>query len=407
MSEATLYLRLADDATHEAVWQGSDGASGRGALAEVAPLTLGRRVVVFVAGADVLLLDALVPTRKRERLYKAVPFALEERLVADVETLHFAFGRSAPNPLNTAESSVAVAVVARTRMDAWLAALAAAGIVPNSLIPDVLALPLAPQHWTLLQEPTTALLRTGLQSGLALAPEWLPLALGEAALTPDGICVVRDVSAPFHDPLPTLALPTLDLPCPNGVLALLIEGYRPLEAINLLQGAYQRSEPLTQLWQPWRIASILLVALIVLQFVILVLDERQLAAEDVALQKRMKDIYTQTFPDARRLVNPRVQMEQRLNALRAEPEGESGNLLEVLARLAPVLGATQGAELHSLRYKEEGMELDLSITNLQLLDQLKRQLVDAGLDAEVRTARAAGESVDAILQIRGTNKKAQ
>ncbi|CAK0765509.1 Type II secretion system protein L [Gammaproteobacteria bacterium] len=405
-----LYLRLDYPSPGEAAWCTSDGENGSGALAGVVTAATGRRVVVFVAGTEVLLLGATVPTRKRERLLQAVPYALEEHLAADVETLHFALGRPSPGEGNTSLGDIPVAVVARTRMDAWLAALGEEGIAPHALVPDFLALPILPGSWTLLREPGAALLRTGPQSGLALDPEWLPMALEQTSAPPlclrvaNGSLPPSPSSPSFLSALPPLTVPVEELPCPNGSSALLMEGYRPGETIDLLQGPYSRREQFGRLWRPWRAAAVLLLAFGTLQFVDLALEYQRLAAEEVALRTRMTDIYLHAFPDARKVVNPRVQMEQRLNALRTQPDGVSSGLLGLLARAAPVLGATEGLELRTLRYKDGSIELDLSLKDLQLLDRLKQRLADTSLEVEIRSARAQGETVEAHLQIRGLNK---
>jgi len=397
----TLYLRLDHPTPGEATWCTSDGNNGSGVLVDAVPLVVGRRVVVFVAGAEVVLLDAVVPTRKRERLIQAVPYVLEEHLAADVETLHFALGQTSTmgDP-----PSVAVGVVACARMDAWLIALGEVGITPHALVPDTLALPLVPGTWSLLREPGSTLLRTGPQAGFALDPDWFPIALGQAGEPP---LAIRMASAdlPLNlPPFPPVALSIEELPCPNGALGLLMEGYRPGEAIDLLQGAYSRHEQLDRLWRPWRTAAIVLLAFCALQFVDLMLERQRLTAEDVILRGRITDTYLQAFPEARRVVNPRVQMEQRLNALRTQPEGGTTGLLGLLVRAAPVLGKTEGMELHALRYKDSSVELDLSLKDLQLLDGLKQHLTDADLEVEIRSARSQGEAVEAHIQIRNANK---
>ncbi|CAK0745938.1 general secretion pathway protein L [Gammaproteobacteria bacterium] len=414
----TLYLRLDHPSPGEAVWRTNDGDNGGGALTEAAALASGRRVVVFVAGAEVLLLEATVPTRKRDRLLQAVPYVLEEYLAADVETLHFALGHATAATGDDAPA-VAVAVVTRARMDAWLAALGEAGIAPHALVPDTLALPLAAGTWSLLREMNATILRTGPQSGFALDPDWLPIALGQVGEAPLGVRVASPEPplipsnlstssssrlSPLPPPLPPLALPVEDLPCPNGVLSLLMEGYRPEEAIDLLQGAYGRHEQLGRLWRPWRTAAILLLVFGALQFVDLMLEQQRLAAEDIALRSRMGEIYLRAFPEARKVVNPRIQMEQRLNALRTQPETGTTGLLGLLVHAAPVFEKTEGMELHTLRYKDGSIELELSLKDLQLLDRFKQSLTDTGLEVEIRSARAQGETVAAHIQIRSANK---
>ena len=371
----TLFLRLDHPTPGTTEWRTNTGECGSGTLAEAALVAAGRRVVVFVPGTEVLLSEAAVPTRKREQLLQAVPFFLEEQLAEEVGHLHFALGRL---PKSGEGESVPVAVVTRVLMDAWLAALEAAGITPYVLIPDVLALPFSPGTWTLLRDPNISLLRTGLQAGCALDPESLAVALEKA---PADILVD-------------------DLPCPNGSLALLAEGYRPFEAIDLLQGPYSRREQMSRLWRPWQPAAVLFSIWLAGQVTGLVLEQHQLAAEDLALRTQMSDLYLKTFPDAKRVVNPRTQMEQRIVALRNQPEGGTAGLLGLLAKAVPVLSTTAGVDLRNLRYKEGSIEMDLSLKNLQMLDQLKQHLAETGLEVEIRSARAQGDTVEGHLQIR-------
>ena len=91
---------------------------GLGALKDAAAMAVGKQVIVLVPGTDVILTSVTVPTRNRNRMAAAVPYLLEEQLAADVDESHFALGE------RDAEGRVAVAVVSRARMDAWLAALA-------------------------------------------------------------------------------------------------------------------------------------------------------------------------------------------------------------------------------------------------------------------------------------------
>ena len=52
----------------------------------------GQRVVVLVSGADGLLTRVSIPGSSRQKLLRAVPYALEEQLSEDVDNLHFALG---------------------------------------------------------------------------------------------------------------------------------------------------------------------------------------------------------------------------------------------------------------------------------------------------------------------------
>lgn len=50
------------------------------------------RVIVLIPSVDVLLTTVLLPKISHSRLIQAIPYALEETLLEDVEQLHFAVG---------------------------------------------------------------------------------------------------------------------------------------------------------------------------------------------------------------------------------------------------------------------------------------------------------------------------
>ena len=95
-----LFIRLDSPSPGLASWmvEGEITMSGEGKLTAAAALASGRRVIVLVPGSDVLLVQAAVPTRKRERVLQAIPFALEDQLAGDVERLHFAIARRSNGP---------------------------------------------------------------------------------------------------------------------------------------------------------------------------------------------------------------------------------------------------------------------------------------------------------------------
>src|SRR4051794_5096330 len=103
-----------------------DAVSGE--LVQAAPLAAGRRVIVIVPAGDVLLAETEAPARSAAKLAQVIPFALEERVADEIENLHFAIGER-----NSSTGRVAVLVVARARIDGWLAELGAAGIVPQAI----------------------------------------------------------------------------------------------------------------------------------------------------------------------------------------------------------------------------------------------------------------------------------
>ena len=137
-----LLIRLGSDPDH-GDWLTAD-AAGRivaplqsGPLSNIAPSAAGQRVCVLVPASDVLLTDAEVPAKSGTRIQQIVPFALEEQVAEDIDSLHFAVGRRVGEA-----ARIPVAVVSRALLDGWLSRLHAAGLTPecvyadSSLVPD-------------------------------------------------------------------------------------------------------------------------------------------------------------------------------------------------------------------------------------------------------------------------------
>ncbi len=368
--------------------------TGQGSLAQAAELVDQHRVSVLVPGQDVLLVSARIPGGNRKRMIQAVPYALEEHYIADRDTLHFALGRTA------ADGTVPVAVVDVETLDGWLAMLAAAAIEPDRMVPDILALPWAEGSRTLVVEESLVMVRTGPQGGFVLDPENVETILPQAGEEDAAIrCYVCGGTLPESFDAATEAVEISEEP--YGAMALLARGWNGRETIDLLQGRYNRHAEWGKLWERWRFGVVLLVLFIGLQTVLWGADYRSLRRESSRLTGQIEEVYRQAFPDTKKVVNPRAQMEQQLAVLRGGGQGP-GDFLRLLEQASPLLLATGGFQLQGLRYKDGRMDLDFQVGSLQALDDLKKRLSEgAGLEVEIRSATSKEEIVEARIQVRG------
>lgn len=390
------FIRI-DSHAQGAVWLAPDGLLIEGSLAEAAAMAGSRPVHVFVPTTDVAFRRVAVPTRNRARLVTAVPYLLEEQLAADVDELHFAAGE------RSAAGEVAVAVVARARMDAWLEALHAADLHVAALIPEGLALPFQVGSWTLWWGRDQAIVRDAAQSAFALDTDnvvfVLRRALSEAATPPETLWLIEAATEGAVAQLTDTGVPLQEQCETRPLLAVLREHYNEQTAINLLQGVYSRREQLGKLWRPWRPAAALLLVWVAAQFGVKYYEYHKLDVENERLQQEISEIYLKTFPDAKRVVNPRVQMEQRLAALRGGGQG-SGDFVELMSGFSQPVATTPGLELRRVGYKEGELNVGLVIGDLQRLEQFKQQLAAGHLKVEIQSATARDNRVEAQVQIK-------
>jgi general secretion pathway protein L len=172
--------------------------------------------------------------------------------------------------------------------------------------------------------------------------------------------------------------------------------------INLLQGPYSRSQEWGKLWRPWRATAALLLAGVLLSNIVTGVDYFRLSGEQDELNARMQAVFMESFPGTKRVVDPRVQMQQQLEQLQRQA-GSGDRFLSLLARSADVLRTAKDIEISGASYRAGRLDVDLTAANLQVLDQLKQSLSARGLAVEIQSAAAdAGQRVKSRLRIEGS-----
>ncbi len=395
----TLLIRLAADATGFRDWvlvneQGRAESPVQTGVPDVGVINATSRVVVLVPGNEVLLRSARIPGRSRQRALRAIPFALEEQIACDVDLMHFALG-----PLQE-DGHYPVAAVERSRMDDWAELLLEQGIQAQQMVPDILALPLSGEDWSLLVDAGSVMLRRDPFQGFVADLDTFPVLLelfGERNELP--------AHAQLYGPG---LLDTGDLPVDlnaqqSSPLEILGSGWATTAHIDLLQGAYSRTEQWGRLLRPWRATAALLVAGVLLAGMSAGINYYHLSAQQEQLRADIEAEYRKAFPDARRVVDARAQMEQQLKQLQRRGGGDVAGFLVMLAQVGEVLRSTEGVNINGATYRDGRLDLDLQADSLQILDGLKQALVAEGrMQADIQSATSEeGQKVRSRIRIQG------
>jgi general secretion pathway protein L len=403
----TLLIRLATETAAQQVpsidWQLLDsnlnpmGQAERGPLEKAAGLANGRKVVILAPSEDILLSSIQLPARNRQQLLKAVPYSLEEELAEDVDALHFALGTRQP------DQNYPVAVVSRAHMDAWLNAFKEANLTPHAIYPELLSLALADSSWSILIENERAIIRCATFHGFSaetsnLQP-LLQLAIEEAGDDAPELINIYHRDRDTHKLLPLdLSVPIIEhFDCPADLMT---TGLGSKQNINLLQGSYEASSGTASLLRPWRVAAILLGVWLTLQATSVFLDYWRLDRESDLLKNRIETVFKDTFPQVSRIVNPRVQMEQKLKILLAEQQGGQGDdFMDLLYAASRAINTTPGVEVDVLNFLQGRLELALTAVELRSFEKIKQLLDKDGLNANIESAETVGQKVEARFRI--------
>lgn len=380
----------------EAEWLRPDGEVQRGPLADLSSQSDGARQILVAPSEAVTLHRLALPSRKRSTWARAVPFALEDYLVEDIETLHFALGGAVDG------GYLPVAVVDRILLSAWLETCDQAGLTPAAVVPDSLLLPWQNDEWSVLLEARRALVRTGRWEGFATERDNLALLLAQA-LAEAGETKPRCLRV-WGAPATELAETEVELrpeDTPIEPLALFASGYQPATVLNLLQGGYSRQAHWGRWLRPWRAAAALAGMTLLVQIAGQVYDYWRLQREVTALRTEIERTFKDALPEATRIVNPKVQMETRLREL--APSGGSG-FLELLYQGAQPLAHFPNVTLRGLGYRDGQLDLALEGGDPAVLDRLRQQFErQPGLRMDMRTTQREGQMESKITVKRASS----
>jgi len=399
------YIHLHDD---KASWAVCDAPAslpaevGRGALAQIAPPEGEYETVVFVPAIDVVLASAQLPVQRRSQLVQAVPYALEDQLIDDIETLHVALGSQDDS------GRVNAAVVAQATMQNWLSQLKDAGIEPDAIVPDVLALERVNGNWSALHMPGDIYcLRSGDETGFACDANSLSLMASRHANEinnlPDAIDVVEcgEAASAGADLKTGMDVPVNMKPCNGDALVSLITGYSSDRGINLRQGAFKAATQLLRGRKRWLPAAAMLMAWFVLEAGSTVYEVQQLKSSGEEYQQKITSLFKQTFPKVKRVVDVQKQAALELKALRENTQQVKSGYIELMAKLAPALGGNNPAEIQKLSYRNNGLEVEVIVPDLQKLENLKQAILKVnGVELEERSTSARKDKLVSVLLIR-------
>ena len=343
-----------------------------------------RRVTVLVPSEMVVLLELARPAGSDRQLAQALPFLVEEQLVAPIETQHVAWA-----PANES-NRLRVAAVSRAQLDDWLSALCAGGIEPDALIPESLALPWVAERPILLIDNQRFVMRLGESSALSGSLDELPGFLAAAGIANPQNAIetwtVADGAASAPWPAQRGVAHALHA-CTDAIGEI---------ALNLLQGNYsprRRSKRLDTTWR-WAIGA---TALALFALLLAPIAERQMLAGEVAAQRAEMDaLLKRALPNAGAIADPARQLQ---SALGARGLGQGDSLMDLLSRAAPAIATDSRLVVDSLDYRDRRLELIVQAEGVGNLDALRQRLARTGLTAEIASSTPGTRGIQGRLRI--------
>lgn len=362
MISETLLIRLLDNEQVEWVFctkQGNLFASpNRGALSDVpSEQAANCHIVVLLPSLQISLHALKLPSNNRKQQIQAIPFALENDLISDVEDYFFAMSHQ-----RNEDGTLPVAVIKRDYLEHCLAELKRAGLSPNVMLPDVLALAVEKNSYSVFVEDNVALVRTGELSGFAVDAGNLETILSEHGSRHQINKVENDQSSNDFYVLEQAAQRCLSKP-----------------PINLLQGEFRvkKSREVTPWYLSLKTSIVLFVVLILVCLLTKGARYASLASVVHTQHREITQLYRNTFPGTSLPADPKAAMSERLAQLRIGAAGDPA--LQMLAKLGDVMQAYPSLTVRSIKYDDQVLTVVLPLVNLQWQRKLVSQLQAEGL----------------------------
>jgi general secretion pathway protein L len=417
----SLLLRLPPPGQEETEWLLLDESGTpaltrqRGTLSLAAAVFRSGRLIVLAPASQVLLAEPELPPGTGAKIARAVPFALEEQLTEDIDSLTFALGRRRDS------GATPVAVVAREALSGWLEQLKSAGLSPTALYPDISLLPENPGQTVLwLEDSRLAVRRPGM---LPFAVELSPIREamvvagviadpwaepGTAVKEPENalLYITREDWTRHEEEIKALINEFASLKVqllPDGPLPLLSRNLSDLEAVNLLQGDYAPSSDYADRWQRWRVPAALALLLLLVHIGAQALQIRQAKRQSAELDTQITELFNTTAP-GEPLRDARRQLAARLERARHSGAGPEYFLRAAVA-LGDAVAAAPKSKVQSLSYHEQSLELKLTAPDLAVVSQLTQVINRQGFSADIQSSAPVSSGIEAHLLVRAQGRK--
>ncbi|MBQ4829241.1 type II secretion system protein GspL [Alteromonas sp. MMG017] len=358
------------------------------ALSTLAERAGHRAVIALAPSSEILLKWVALPPRAGRKVLSALPFMLEDELATDISEQFFAIGPKVGD-------SQAVAVVSHAKLQMWQQWLADAGLFCNHLIPDVLAVPVTENGWSVLTLGDQMLVRQDTFKGIQGEQAWLLPTLGHFTSQQETPVVITNYAGIDLNDMPNITVSDAPLELPMHVLA----KEAMSSSFNLLQGEYKVKRTRNNAWAQWRVAAVLAVLVLCTSLIDKTVTLYQLKSENAALTSEIDQAVKSGFPNIGVYRNVKLKLQYELNKL--SKSGGDASMLVMLDQLSEAFASTQ-VKPQTLRFDATRTEIRIQAQgkSFEALEQFRRQAEGAGFTVEQGAINNRDDNVIGTVSIR-------
>ncbi|WP_341581929.1 type II secretion system protein GspL [Marinobacter metalliresistant] len=382
---------------------GDTQARGTGDSRDSIEQTLGQNaldnvlLIGLIPGDEALYCLADIPAKQSRFIRQALPYAVEEQIAQDIDSVHLALG-------SHSDHGYRVAAIDRERMAQWVTLLSGWELVRlDAIYPDASVLPRTAGGWSVCLDGDTAMMVSERGEWLSMQSANLGMFVHTLA-APSADEVVAEIPVTLYGTEEEFELQQSGIGKLNAsgrlVLKKEVLELMPLELlayahhhhmcepVNLCQGMFSTTSGKTSPLKPWKP----LIAVAAVWFVIQVALQAGMGFyyqnQAEALRNDAMAIYRDAFPADRRTHagNVRRVIEGQLRVAGASgPEVDFITLMKYTGQQYARLPGTQSVNFNSVNYSRSRGELivDVRADSYDRLSALRNGLASQGLEARI------------------------
>lgn len=411
----TLLIHYNTDNPHQATWSVCNDAgelTGRittGALTELSGLAVNHSVIVLLNSQCLHINQLQLPTQNMQKMLKAIPYAIEEFIAEDIENFHFVVAKNKHSDITS------VVGIDKTTMNDIIDAFQQANIVIDKIIPDTLCLAANNTQWAYLNYQNNSCLQTDTLNGMTfsqdLAPYVMASKLGDEnqELPEKILCFSEQEDSPAFnellnsEPVKENNIEIIGIVYNTHPLVVFCGNYKQALPLNLLQHEFKTKRKTSGYWHHWRYAASIAFIWLILHLGVTSFQYSNISDENTLTKAEIEKIYKKSFPKSKKIVNPRVQMEQKLKELRSNSGSSSDGLVLLLAESFGILNYDKiDVALQTLTFRNNRLDIGLEGKNLQAIENLNKNLNgNKNIKSEITSSSSEKDKVKGNLRVEG------
>jgi len=355
--------------------------------------------IAIISSDRVTCITVPMPSQSRRRWEAALTFVAEEYTLTDPEENHVV-----PGPIQK-NGQRSLFIVDKQWLQNILSAFQAAKITLRQIFPELLLPALSSDNWVIVWDGHNGFMRTGISSGMALDQ-------GDSQNPPLALSLNLNAAQPFIPKNIEIRFPSdsnsLTLPVWPNLPAKLILGERwnwrvekiPGNTINLLWGSLKPKTRFLEWLPKLRPAIYILLAAIFIETLGTNIEWGLLNHQKGIFTQQMERTFRQTFGENSVVVNPPLQMQRNIAALRHSAGlPDEADFLSLLDQSVSLLALLPSTSINAIHYEAGRLDVDIKLSGETEIFKLQKNLQSKGLSIRLSEMHKIGDGVETRLTI--------